>query len=64
MPKIGQTVADIDVRAHTFRFISPGESEALKIPNPCIVCHSDKTLAWAAGQLNSWKGISPWRMAN
>ena len=64
MPKIEQTVADINVRAHTFRFISPAESEQLKIPNPCIVCHSDKTLAWAAGQLKSWKEISPWRMAN
>src|SRR6185436_12535082 len=35
MPKIAQTIADVNVRAHTFRFITPVESEALKIPNAC-----------------------------
>jgi predicted CXXCH cytochrome family protein len=37
MPKIEQTIADVNVRAHTFRFISPSESEALKIPN-AVIC--------------------------
>ena len=64
MPKIEQTIADVNVRSHTFRFITPAETEQLKIPNPCTVCHTDKTLAWAAGQLKSWTEISPWRMAN
>ena len=35
MPKIEQTIADVNVRSHTFRFITPAESEQLKIPNPC-----------------------------
>jgi hypothetical protein len=28
MPKIEQTIADVDARAHTFKFITPAESEA------------------------------------
>ncbi len=35
MPKIEQTIADVNVRAHTFKFITPAESEAMKIPNAC-----------------------------
>ena len=45
MPKIEQTIADVNVRAHTFRFITPAESDALKIPNACNVCHTEKTTA-------------------
>jgi predicted CXXCH cytochrome family protein len=63
MPKIAQTIADVNVRAHTFRFISPAESEALKIPNACNQCHKDKTPAWATEALKSWQNHSPWRVA-
>jgi predicted CXXCH cytochrome family protein len=63
MPKIEQTIADVNVRAHTFKFITPAESEALKIPNACNLCHSDKTPAWATEALKGWKDRSPWRMS-
>jgi predicted CXXCH cytochrome family protein len=62
MPKIEQTIADVNVRAHTFRFISPAEGERLKIPNGCAGCHADKGIAWATEALRGWKEISPWRM--
>ena len=51
MPKIEQTIADVNVRAHTFKFITPAESDALKIPNACNLCHADKTTAWATAAL-------------
>jgi predicted CXXCH cytochrome family protein len=63
MPKIEQTIADVNVRAHTFRFITPAQSDALKIPNACNLCHADKTTAWATAALKSWRDRSPWRMA-
>jgi predicted CXXCH cytochrome family protein len=63
MPRIEQTVADINVRAHTFRFITPSQSDALKIPNACNLCHADKTTAWATAALKSWQERSPWRVA-
>jgi predicted CXXCH cytochrome family protein len=63
MPKIAQTLADINVRSHTFRFITPAQSEAYKIPNACVMCHKDKSNAWASKELQSWPNMSPWRMA-
>lgn len=62
MPQIEQTVANVNVRAHTFRFITPSETDALKVPNPCNVCHKDKTTKWATEQLKAWGQFSPWRM--
>jgi len=63
MPRIEQTIADVNVRAHTFKFITPGESDALKIPNACNLCHTDKTTVWATEALKGWQDRSPWRMA-
>jgi predicted CXXCH cytochrome family protein len=63
MPKIEQTIADVNVRAHTFRFITPSESDALKIPNACNLCHADKTTAWSIAALKTWQDRSPWRVA-
>lgn len=63
MPKIEQTIADVNVRSHTFRFISPAETETLKMPNPCNICHQDKSTAWAKAALKSWGNFSPWRVA-
>jgi predicted CXXCH cytochrome family protein len=63
MPKIEQTIADVNVRAHTFRFITPAETDALKIPNACNLCHTDKTTAWTTAALKGWKDRSPWRVA-
>ena len=64
MPKIEQTIADVNVRSHTFRFITPTETDALKIPSPCTGCHADKTTSWATGVLKSWGNFSSWRVAN
>lgn len=64
MPKIAQTMADVYVRSHTFRFVTPAMTDALKIPNACNACHTDKSTAWAADALKSWSDRSPWRMAN
>ena len=42
MPKIAQTLGDVNVRSHTFRFVSPAKTDSEKIPNACNVCHTDK----------------------
>jgi predicted CXXCH cytochrome family protein len=62
MPKIAQTIGDVNVRSHTFRFVTPAKSESLKIPNACNVCHADRSTAWATTALKSWSARSPWRM--
>jgi predicted CXXCH cytochrome family protein len=62
MPKIAQTLGDVNVRSHTFRFVSPAMSESLKIPNACNVCHTDKSSKWATNTLTKWTDRSPWRM--
>jgi len=62
MPKIEQTIANVNVRSHTFRFISPSETEQLKVPNACNVCHSDRSAKWAADVLRTWPEVSPWRV--
>src|SRR6476620_3693764 len=59
MPKIEQTIADIHVRSHTFKLISPADTDALKIPNPCNVCHKDKSTEWATTALESWTRTRP-----
>ena len=63
MPAIEQTIADVNVRSHTFRFITPAMTEQFKIPNPCTTCHKDKTTAWATDALKHWTDRSPWRMS-
>jgi predicted CXXCH cytochrome family protein len=61
MPKIAETINDVYVRSHTFRFVWPTETETLKIPNACNLCHTDKTTGWATTALRSWTDRSPWR---
>jgi predicted CXXCH cytochrome family protein len=63
MPKIARTIADVNVRSHTFRFISPSETEKYKIPNACTSCHKDKSNEWATTELLKWDTVSPWRTA-
>jgi predicted CXXCH cytochrome family protein len=63
MPKIEQTLGDVNVRSHTFKFIPPDVTETLKIPNSCTSCHTDKTVKWAKDALRSWPEFSPWRVA-
>ena len=62
MPKIAQQIGDVMVRSHTFRFVSPSETERLKVPNACIACHTDKSNSWASEALKSWPEFSPWRV--
>jgi predicted CXXCH cytochrome family protein len=62
MPEIEQTIKDNYVSAHTFRFITPGETEQSGIPNPCTSCHADKSTEWAKNQLRGWASASPWRV--
>jgi predicted CXXCH cytochrome family protein len=62
MPQIEQTIADVNVRSHTFKFITPSMTDEYKIPNPCTNCHTDETTAWARDTLKTWAGVSPWRV--
>jgi hypothetical protein len=63
MPLIEQTIADVNVRSHTFRVIPPSATDKLKVPNSCTSsCHGDKTPAWAAAALKGWREFSPWRV--
>lgn len=62
MPKIQVTLADTKVRAHTFAFIYPADTDKYKIPNPCTMCHADKSTAWATEAMRHWPQFSPWRM--
>ncbi|MGI8991341.1 MAG: cytochrome c3 family protein [Bryobacteraceae bacterium] len=64
MPRIAQTIADVNVRSHTFRFITPAATAKYKIPNACGLCHKDKTPGWAQAELAKWPEFSPWRVAN
>jgi predicted CXXCH cytochrome family protein len=63
MPAIETELGDVKVHAHTFRFIPPSETETLKIPNACTLCHTDKSTAWATTALRGWADRSPWRDA-
>ena len=62
MPQNEQTIADINVRSHTFKFITPGMTDELQDPESCTSCHTDQTTAWAKETLRSWAGTSPWRV--
>jgi predicted CXXCH cytochrome family protein len=62
MPQIEVQLADVNVRAHTFKFISPGETDRLKVPNACAGCHADMAKGWAAETLRGWGNVSPWRV--
>jgi predicted CXXCH cytochrome family protein len=62
MPKIEATIADINVRSHTFAFITPAMTEQYKIPNACTNCHTDKNVGWATDALKAWATVSPWRV--
>ena len=62
MPAIAQTIGNVNVRSHTFKFISPEVSEQYGVPNPCTSCHKDRTPQWASDALKTWPGISAWRV--
>ena len=62
MPQIEQTIADVNVRSHTFAFITPSMTDAYKIPNPCTSCHKDRSTEWARGAMRGWSNVSRWRV--
>jgi predicted CXXCH cytochrome family protein len=62
MPKIEVTIKDNYVSAHTFRFITPTETDQSGIPNPCTSCHTERSTAWASKELTAWTTTSPWRV--
>ncbi len=64
MPKIETEIANVNVRAHTFKFITPDDTRLLKVPNACAGCHADKPANWASETLRGWSNMSPWRVAN
>ena len=64
MPAVEQTIANVNVRSHTFKFISPLASERYGVPNACTSCHKDKTNAWATAALRSWPSVRAWRVAS
>jgi len=61
MPKNAQEFGDVNVRSHTFMFVTPTMTDDYKMPNPCTSCHTDKTTDWARQALKNWPNISPWR---
>lgn len=63
MPKIlPQLPGGPFVSTHTFHFVTPVETDTMKIPNACNACHKDKTTAWATAELAKWDEKSVWRM--
>lgn len=64
MPKIAtQGVPGAFVSSHTFKFVTPAMTDKYRIPNACTSCHKDKSTDWATQELQTWKGTSPWRIA-
>jgi len=61
MPKIEQTIADVNVRSHTFTFITASLTDDFMIPNPCLSCHSQRNTSWVRENMRNWAGLSPWR---
>jgi predicted CXXCH cytochrome family protein len=63
MPKIlPQLPGGPFVSTHTFHFVTPGQTDAMNIPNACNACHKDKDTKWAAAAIKTWTDRSPWRM--
>jgi hypothetical protein len=52
----------VNVRSHTFAFITPTMTDKYRIPNACTSCHNDKSTDWARQILLTWPGVSPWRV--
>jgi predicted CXXCH cytochrome family protein len=62
MPRTAQTIANVNVRSHTFKFVTPGLTDDFQIPNPCLGCHTDRNTTWAREALREWSSASPWRV--
>ena len=64
MPEIAQTLGDVKVRSHTFRWVSPAKTVNDSVPNACNTCHTDKPVEWTIEEMKKWKSTSPWRVEN
>ena len=62
MPRIATEIAAFRVHSHTFRFVSPAQTIRYGIPNPCTLCHADKSNQWALNELRQWQNESPFRL--
>jgi predicted CXXCH cytochrome family protein len=61
-PELAPAIPNLNVSSHTFHFVTPVETDILKIPNACNACHTDKDTKWAQAALKGWSDKSPWRM--
>jgi hypothetical protein len=59
MSLVEETLGDVMVHAHTFRFITPASTQTPNVPNPCTLCHKDKSIEWAEQTLSAWTERSP-----
>jgi predicted CXXCH cytochrome family protein len=62
MPRVEQTIANVNVRSHTFNIIGPHMTDEFKMPNSCTACHTDKSTEWIRQAMRSWPNVSPWRV--
>jgi predicted CXXCH cytochrome family protein len=63
MPRnLPATTGAINVRSHTFQFVTPRLTAQSGVPNPCLSCHSDRTVEWVREELKTWPNVSPWRL--
>ncbi len=62
MPPIARTIADTNVRSHTFRVLSPTLTVDHGMPSSCTGCHPAPP-DFLLEHLNEWEGVSPWRLA-
>jgi hypothetical protein len=51
-----------NVGSHTFHFVTPVDTDLLKIPNAGNTWHMFKTGAWAEAALKTGSDGTPWRM--
>jgi hypothetical protein len=61
MPKIEQTIANVNVKSHTFNFITPTMTEQFKIPNPCTSLSHGQDAGMGEGNYAHVVQLSPWR---
>jgi predicted CXXCH cytochrome family protein len=63
MPQVEQTIANINVRSHTFAVMPPALTDEYKMPNSCTTnCHADRSPSWARQAMRGWGNVSPWRI--
>jgi predicted CXXCH cytochrome family protein len=59
MPRLVENGNPFELRSHTRWRPDPAKAMALGMPDACTLCHKDRTQAWAASLVNSWKFGEP-----